>query len=77
MNSHDVQIDIREYDILLYGGMPRVPDPVYGQEQNTYREVSSVRPRPKLSLCQPDDAKVISWMVFNFETGEISIESVH
>lgn len=74
MNPLDVQSDIREYDVLVGGGRPQMPDPTYGRHGNSFREGRTVRGRPTQVIDQSVEAEVLYYMVFDLETGAISVE---
>ena len=77
MNPLDVQNDIREFDILMHGGAPQVPAPVFGRGQNAFRQGRTARAAP-VDLFEGDgiEDETLYYIVFDCTTGVFSMKPV-
>lgn len=73
MNPIDVQSDIREYDILMDGGSPKVPDAVYGRGVKAHRQARSTRPRSSAKTSREGEGKIICSLMYDANTGGLKI----
>ncbi len=73
MNPLNLQTSIREYDILISGGMPQVPDPVYGREPKTFRQGRNLRPRSTEPTDVSDDCEPLFKIELDLDTGKLTI----
>ena len=74
MNPLDVQNDIREYDILMHGGAPQVPAPVFGREPKAYRQGRTARCQPMEFVDDGGEEETLYYIVFDCSTGGVAIK---
>ena len=73
MNPIDVQGDIREYDILMDGGTPKVPDAVFGRGVKAHRQARSTRPKSSVKTSREGEGEVICTLSYDANTGSLKV----
>lgn len=74
MHNSDRLIDIRNLDDLLFGGVPAVPDPMYGRGDYTYhasiRHTRSSANELEAESIDPD-SKIAGYLEYDLNTWEM------
>jgi hypothetical protein len=72
--------DIRELDVLVFGGIPEVPQPVFERDTYAYSELRRTRQLPHSSVAArvnaTDSAIVLDLLHIDWASGEIQFEDV-
>ncbi len=66
--------DVLELEVLLFGGVPEKPEPVYGRDSHAHVQSRTTRTGIAPATMSTEDLQgpVVENFTVNFETGEIS-----